>query len=55
MWFQMGRIYKRLDQPNQALAHFCTALDLRPSAADVNLIKAAIEKIRASDESEEEI
>ncbi len=55
VWFQMGRIYKRLDQPDQALSHFCTALDLKPSAADVNLIKAAIEKIRVSDESEEEI
>ncbi|KAK9825199.1 hypothetical protein WJX81_006564 [Elliptochloris bilobata] len=54
VWFQMGRIYKRLDQPDQALAHFCTALDLKPSAGDVNLIKAAIEKIRVSDESEEE-
>ena len=54
VWFQMGRIYKRLDQPDQALAHFCTALDLKPSAADANLIKAAIEKLRVSDESEEE-
>ena len=54
VWFQMGRIYKRLDQPDQALAHFCTALDLKPSASDANLIKAAIEKIRLSDDSEEE-
>ena len=35
---------------------FHTALDLKPSAADASLIKAAIERVRLpDDESEEEI
>ncbi|BDA50167.1 Cell division cycle protein 27 homolog [Coccomyxa sp. Obi] len=54
VWFQMGKIYKRLDRPDQALQHFCHALDLKPSSGDANLIKAAIEKLRQSDETDEE-
>ena len=54
VWFQMGKIYKRLERPDQALQHFCHALDLKPSSGDANLIKAAIEKLRQSDETDEE-
>ena len=54
--FQLGKVHKRLEQPDAALMAFHTALDLRPSAADANLIKSAIERVRApDDESEEEI
>ena len=52
IWFQMGKIYKRLGAPDQALAHFCRALDLKPPSADAALIKGAIEKLRASEEAE---
>ncbi|DBA97960.1 TPA: Cell division cycle protein 27 [Trebouxia sp. C0006] len=54
VWFQMGKIYKKLEQHNDALRHFNTALDLKPSSSDSNLIKSAIEKIRISDESDDE-
>lgn len=39
VFFLMGKIYKRLNMPEQAMHHFCIALDLKPSSADVNLIK----------------
>jgi hypothetical protein len=49
-------VHKRLEQPDAALMAFNMALDLKPSAADANLIKSAIERVRAPDkESEEEI
>ncbi|KAJ7557246.1 hypothetical protein O6H91_05G118700 [Diphasiastrum complanatum] len=54
VYFLMGKIYKRLDQPECAIYNFCIALDLKPSAADVNLIKTAIEKLHVPDELEEE-
>lgn len=54
VWFQLGKIYKKLDKVDEAMLHFSTALDLKPTSADVNLIKSAIEKIRVSDDSEEE-
>ena len=54
MWFQMGKIFKRLEQHSEALRHFNTALDLKPSSSDSNLIKSAIEKIKISDESDDE-
>ena len=54
VWFQMGKIFKTLAQPNEALRHFNTALDLKPSSYDSNLIKSAIEKIKISDESDDE-
>lgn len=54
VWFQMGKIYKKLEQHNEALKHFNTALDLKPSSSDSNLIKSAIEKIKISDESDDE-
>ena len=54
VWFQMGKIYKRLERPDMALQHFSHALDLKPSSGDANLIKAAIEKLRQPDEADEE-
>jgi anaphase-promoting complex subunit 3 len=52
--FAMGRIYKRLDMLDEAMAAFAAALDLQPHGADTNLIKAAIEKLRTPDDNEEE-
>ena len=54
VWFQMGKIYKKLEQHDEALRHFNTALDLKPSSSDSNLIKSAIEKIKISDETDDE-
>ncbi|BBN06709.1 anaphase-promoting complex subunit 3 [Marchantia polymorpha subsp. ruderalis] len=54
VFFLMGKIYKRLDFPEKAMYHFCIALDLKPSTADVNLIKIAIEKLHVADDLEEE-
>lgn len=54
MWFQMGKIYKKMDRRDEALRHFSHALDLRPASGDANLIKAAIEKLHVSDEAEDE-
>lgn len=54
VYFQIGKIHRRLDRTEQALLYFSTALDLKPSSADVNLIKSAIEKLRISNDSEEE-
>lgn len=54
MYFQLGKIERRLDNTEKALLYFSTALDLKPSSADVNLIKSAIEKLRISNDSEEE-
>ncbi|KAH7278300.1 hypothetical protein KP509_38G034900 [Ceratopteris richardii] len=54
VFFLMGRIYKRLNMPEQAMHHFCIALDLKPSSADVNLIKSAIEKLNVPDDLEED-
>lgn len=39
VFFLMGKIYKRLDLPEKAMYYFCIALDLKPSTADINLIK----------------
>lgn len=54
VFFLMGRIYKRLDMLERAIHHFCIALDLKPSATDVNLIKTAIEKLPIADDLEVE-
>lgn len=56
VYFMMGRLYKRLHQPDKALAALNTALDLKPSAADRTAIKAAIDKVyMAEDEEDEEL
>ena len=55
VYFQLGKAYKRLNRVDQAMIHFSMALDLKPSSADTNKIKAAIEGLHASpDESDEE-
>ncbi|CAM6127393.1 unnamed protein product [Calypogeia fissa] len=54
VFFLMGKIFKRLDLPEKAMYHFLIALDLKPSTADVNLIKIAIEKLHVPDDLEEE-
>ena len=50
MFFQMGRIYKKLKNCDAALEHFNSALDLKPTSTDQNLIKAAIEKLHVDDD-----
>lgn len=50
VFFQMGRIYKKLGQADTALTHFCHALDLKPTSTDQNLIKSAIEKLHVDDD-----
>lgn len=56
VYFQLGKVYKRLDRVDQAMIHFSTALDLKPSSADTNTIKAAIEGLHAPppDDSDED-
>lgn len=54
VWFQMGKLYKKLNQVDEALRHFNAALDLKPSSADMNLIKSSIEKVQISADSDEE-
>ncbi|MCO5567905.1 hypothetical protein L7F22_021601 [Adiantum nelumboides] len=54
VFFLMGKIYKRLNMPEQAMHHYSIALDLKPTSADVNLIKSAIEKVNVPDDVEDE-
>ena len=54
VFFLMGRIYKKLNLPEEAMVNFSTALDLKPASGDVNLIKSAIEKLRVPDDGEED-
>ncbi|XP_023531375.1 cell division cycle protein 27 homolog B-like isoform X1 [Cucurbita pepo subsp. pepo] len=51
----MGNIYKRRYMHDKAMLHFGIALDLKPSAADVATIKAAIEKLLVPDEIEDNL
>ena len=50
IYFHMGQIYRRLNRTDLALMHFSQALDLKPSSADVNMIKSAIEKLRINND-----
>ncbi|KAL6584964.1 Cell division cycle protein 27 B [Orobanche minor] len=50
----MGSIYKRRNMYDKAMLHFGLALDLKPSAADVAAIKAAIEKLHVPDDIEDD-
>eukprot|EP00743_Colponemidia_sp_Colp-15_P008509 GILK01009256.1.p1 GENE.GILK01009256.1~~GILK01009256.1.p1 ORF type:complete len:672 (-),score=137.52 GILK01009256.1:61-2076(-) len=50
--FLMGKIFKKLGKADRAMLHFTTALDLDPK--DVNLIKAAIDKIYSKSDVDEE-
>ena len=52
--FHMGKIYKKLDLLDEAMACFAGALDLQPPSADTNLIKSAVDKLRTPDDNEEE-
>jgi anaphase-promoting complex subunit 3 len=54
VYFQMGRIYKKLKQVDKALTHFCHAMDLKPTSTDQNLIKSAIEKLHVDDDDVDE-
>ena len=38
----MGKIYKKLNNVKEALAHFNAALDLKPPTSDINLIKVRL-------------
>ncbi|XP_010540977.1 PREDICTED: cell division cycle protein 27 homolog B-like isoform X2 [Tarenaya hassleriana] len=49
----MGRIYKRRNMHDKAMLHFGLALDMKPPAADVAAIKAAMEKLHVPDEMED--
>jgi anaphase-promoting complex subunit 3 len=52
----LGRLHKRLRDPDAALTAFNTALDLQPGAAERAGIKAAIDKLHlAEDEEDEEL
>ncbi|XP_023516280.1 cell division cycle protein 27 homolog B-like isoform X2 [Cucurbita pepo subsp. pepo] len=51
----MGKIYKRRYMHEKAMLNFGLALDLKPSAADVATIKAAIEKLHVPDEIEDNL
>ncbi|GLT51701.1 hypothetical protein SLA2020_250940 [Shorea laevis] len=51
----MGKIYKQRNMHEKAMLHFGIALDLKPSATDVALIKAAIEKLLVPDEIEDNL
>lgn len=53
VFFLLGKTCKRLSRVDQAMAHFSIALDLKPSSADIGLIKAAIEKLRLPDDDAE--
>lgn len=52
--FTLGRVHKRLGDPDSALAALNGALDLAPSSADAAAIKAAIDRLHAPDDAEEE-
>ncbi|XP_022987617.1 cell division cycle protein 27 homolog B-like isoform X4 [Cucurbita maxima] len=51
----MGKIYKRRYMHEKAMLNFGLALDLKPSAADVATIKAAIEKLHVPDDIEDNL
>ncbi|KAK7266700.1 hypothetical protein RIF29_19351 [Crotalaria pallida] len=51
----MGNIYKRCNMHGRAMLNYFIALDLKPSAADVASIKAAMEKLDVPDEIEDNL
>ncbi|GMH34358.1 hypothetical protein BSKO_02192 [Bryopsis sp. KO-2023] len=51
--FQTGIAYKNLGKKNEAVKHYFHALDLKPSAADQNFIRTAIEKINVEDDCQD--
>lgn len=54
VFFLMGRIYKKLGRHDKAMINYSIALDLRPSNADVNSIKNAIEKLDSDELSDDD-
>lgn len=54
VYFQMGKLYKRLDNLGAAQLALETALSLHTTSADAGAIKAAIEKLGINEDEEEE-
>jgi len=54
VYFQMGKLYKRLGNLKLAQQKLEVALSLNSSSADAGLIKAAIEKLGISEEEEDD-
>ncbi|GJN38848.1 hypothetical protein PR202_gb27926 [Eleusine coracana subsp. coracana] len=50
MYALMGKIYKQLNILDKAVFCFGIALDLKPPAADLAIIKSAMEKVHLPDE-----
>ena len=50
VYFQMGKVYKKLKQLDAAHIHFSHALDLKPTSTAQHFIKSAIEKLHVDDE-----
>ncbi|URD76421.1 Tetratricopeptide repeat [Musa troglodytarum] len=55
IYASMGKIYKRLEMHEKAMFYFGLALDLKPPAADVATIKAAMEKLYLPDEMDDNL
>ena len=55
LFFLLGKTCKRLGRIDQAMAHFCVALDLKPSSADIGVIKSAIEKLKLPEDEEDSL
>lgn len=54
VYFTMGKLYKKVGRLDDAMQHFCSALDLKPGAQDIALIKAAIDRLNIADDREVE-
>jgi anaphase-promoting complex subunit 3 len=52
IYFLLGKIYKKLDQPEKAIQHLTTALDL--DSKNANFIKNAIEKLHHPEEEDDQ-
>ncbi|KAK7271765.1 hypothetical protein RJT34_27937 [Clitoria ternatea] len=55
IYAMMGNIYRRCNMHERAMFHYGVALDLKPSATDAAVIKAAIEKLHVPDELEDDL
>jgi anaphase-promoting complex subunit 3 len=54
IYYLLGKIYKRLKQPDKAMTYFTTALDLDSKSSNLNYIKSAIDKLHMPDAEDEE-
>ena len=52
--FALGRVHKRLGDAGAALRALSAALDLAPTSADAAAVKAAIDRLHAADDAEDE-